>query len=132
MATRYQPISLHRGLTLIELLVVVAIIGIILVIAVPAFDSQVQRSRRSEALSTLESLALRQEQWRANNPTYGTLANIGGAPPSDFYDFTVVANTAADFRLRATAKGAQLADRVCQQIEINRARARTPATCWAR
>lgn len=122
----------HRGFTLIELMVVVAVIAILAAIALPAYSDHVRRSRRADAMSTLESLAMAQEQWRANARTYATLAELGGAPASDFYDFSVETNTAADFVLRATAKGAQLTDTACPRMELNRRRVRTPPECWQR
>jgi type IV pilus assembly protein PilE len=119
------------GFTLIELMIVLVVAAILLSIAIPAFNDQMRRSRRSEAMNALESMALRQEQWRANNPRYATLAEIGGGA-SDFYAFTVEENTAANFRVRATAVGTQVADAGCTILEVNQARARTPAECWQR
>ncbi|MCB1635134.1 MAG: prepilin-type N-terminal cleavage/methylation domain-containing protein [Xanthomonadales bacterium] len=124
----------HRhetGFTLIELMIVVAVVAILLMVAVPAFNDQVRSSRRAEAMNALESMALRQEQWRANNPRYGTLAEIP-AGVSQYYAFTIEEATAANFRMRATAIGAQVADTNCAFLEIDRARTRIPADCWQR
>lgn len=127
--------SYRRGVyafTLIELMIVLVVAAILLTIALPSFNDQMRRSRRAEAMNAIESMALRQEQWRANNPRYATLADLGGAPPGEYYAFTVEENTAANFRLRATAIGSQTADVGCTVLELNRARARTPAECWER
>ena len=121
----------ETAFTLIELMIVLVVVAILLMVAIPAFNDQIRRSRRAEAMNVLESMALRQEQWRANNPRYGTLADIG-AGASDFYAFTVEEATAANFRMRATAIGAQVADTTCAVLELNRARTRTPANCWER
>jgi type IV pilus assembly protein PilE len=110
----------------------VAVIAILAVIALPAYNDQVRRSRRADAMSALESMAMAQEQWRANNRRYATLAQLGGAAGSNYYDFTVESATASDFVLRATAKGAQLSDTACLQLELNRRQVRTPSECWRR
>ena len=59
----------HAGFTLIELLVTIAIVGIIAAIALPMFGEQMAKSRRSEAISTLADLQLRQERSPAAPPS---------------------------------------------------------------
>ena len=66
-----------KGFTLIELMVVITIIAIIAAIAIPSYVNQVRKSRRADATSTLGDAQLRQERWRAENPAFGTLAQIG-------------------------------------------------------
>ena len=73
--------SMQRGFTLIELMVVLVIVTILLSIAIPAYEDQMRRSRRADAINGLESMVLRQEQWRANNPRYGTLAPVRSFEP---------------------------------------------------
>ena len=41
----------QKGLTLIELMIVVAIIGIIAAVGYPAYQSQAEKTRRTEAVS---------------------------------------------------------------------------------
>ena len=105
----------HAGFTLIELLVTIAIVGIMAAIALPMFGEQVAKSRRSEAISTLADLQLRQERWRASHSTYGTLAEVTGSATfntaQENYDFSVSAASGTDVLLTATPKNAQTGDR---------------------
>jgi prepilin-type N-terminal cleavage/methylation domain-containing protein len=59
-----------RGVTLIELLIVVAIIGILAMIAVPAYIGQQKAAARTEAYSNLDNLRLLEEQYFAENGCY--------------------------------------------------------------
>ncbi len=53
----------QAGFTLIELMIVVAIIGIIAAIAYPSYQDSVNRTQRSDALTTLSRLATAQERF---------------------------------------------------------------------
>ena len=109
----------HAGFTLIELIVTIAIVGIIAAIALPMFGEQVAKSRRSQAIATLTDLQLRQERWRANHATYGTLDQVVGTTAAAFngaqenYDFSVSAADGTDVLITATPKsaGPQAGDR---------------------
>src|SRR5688572_11465544 len=100
----------NRGFTLIELVVVVTIVGILLAIALPAFNEQVRKSRRSDALRCLAEIQTKQEAWRANHASYGTSAEIV-LPTCEFYTPQVTAQDAAGWTATATPKGPQVGDR---------------------
>ena len=103
-----------RGFTLIELMIVLAIAAILMTIAIPAFNEQMAKSRRSKGVSAVQQIALLQEKWRASNATYTTsLANLGAAAVTDDgnYALSVPAANATGFRVLATAQGAQSGDR---------------------
>ena len=59
-----------KGVTLIELIIVVAIIGILAMIAVPAYIGQQKNAARTEAYSNLQNLRLLEEQFFAENGCY--------------------------------------------------------------
>ncbi len=139
---RFQPgFHKQRGFTLVELLVVVAIISILTLIAFPAYQDQMRKTRRSDAKIALTTLASQQEKFLSNNGRY--TATIVGSPglgygnnlSSDrYYELSMnVGNPPTTFTATATARagGAQSADTQCQQLQVNQAGQKTPTTgCW--
>lgn len=83
----------QKGFTLIELMIVIVIVGILAMIALPAYQDYARKSRRADVLTKLMDAQLLQEKWRANNLKYATTAASVGAPSSDFYSFVIVAAT---------------------------------------
>mgnify|MGYP001570967619 FL=1 len=59
-----------KGITLIEMLIVVAIIGILAMIAIPAYVGQQKSAERTEAYTNLQNLRMLQEQYFAENGEY--------------------------------------------------------------
>lgn len=136
-----------RGFTLIELMITVAIIGLLAAIAYPSYLSYIQKSRRADAWSLLQSAALAQEKWRISNATYAaSVNNLAGACPtsgncasqSAYYTLGITAGsaTATAFTLVATAVSGttQANDTGCTAITLAQTagggQAPTPATCW--
>lgn len=58
------------GFTLIEVLIVVVIVGILMAVALPAYQGTLQKGRRSDAKSALMDVANRQEQHMLDRNTY--------------------------------------------------------------
>jgi len=63
----------REGYTLIELMIVVVIIGILAAVAIPSFQSYLQRSRTAEAVVFLGEIKQRQEAYRAE---FGQYCNV--------------------------------------------------------
>jgi len=72
--TRHQSRTRNAGFTLVELMVVVTIAAILIGVAVPAYQSQVRHSRRTDAKTALLDLAGREEKFLTLNNGYTTTA----------------------------------------------------------
>ena len=118
-----------QGMTLIELMVVVAIVALLALLVYPSYQEHIMKSRRSDGATQLLRLKVQQESYRLNNPSYATDTQLT-LPASDYYDFSVVNVSATTFTLVAIAKGAQLADSICQTLAIDQSMHKTPAQCW--
>ena len=77
--------SRRSGYTLVELMVVVAIIGVLISLALPAFRNYVMRVRAGEAPTFMGEIRLREEAYRAEFsqycPTNGGSWNPAAIPP---------------------------------------------------
>jgi prepilin-type N-terminal cleavage/methylation domain-containing protein len=71
----------RAGFTLIELMITVAIIGILAAIAIPAFSSYQNRSRRAEAMSNLAAIAKAEIAFFGANGVYHGAAPMPGPVP---------------------------------------------------
>ena len=110
----------QRGFTLIELMVGVAVTGILSTVALPSFESQLQRARRCDALVATMAVQAAQERYRSNALTYGSLAEIGvpATSAAKHYALQVSANDAEGFELLATATGLQARDLACRYMKV--------------
>lgn len=83
----------RKGFTLLEVMVVVVIIGIIAAVAIPTYSGYVTRIRRADAITALETVALNEEKYMAENGSYVVDATLVGAgypnPDIDNYNVTV-------------------------------------------
>jgi type IV pilus assembly protein PilE len=144
-----------KGFTLIELLIVVAIVGILAMVALPAYQEQMAKGRRADAITALSGILQAQERWRGNNGAYASSLLQGGLdlgstqsaskhynlslagvrnPPS--FDFGFVATATPD------SHSPQYGDAKCAEMSIhvergnilyqaqNSASQDSSATCW--
>ena len=80
-----MPVSRHRtaasrqgGFTLIELMTVIVILGVLAVVAIGAYAKQVRNAHKTEVVSDLSNLVLREKTWFATNGHYAS-AGTGAA-----------------------------------------------------
>lgn len=126
------------GFTLVELMVVVAIIAILTLVAFPAYQDQMRKTRRSDAKVALTELANLQEKFFANNQRY-TATIVGSAglnyeqfSPEDYYQLSGTASSNTTYTLTATAvpTGPQGSDANCLTMTLDHNGNKTPAGCW--
>ncbi|MCG8667931.1 MAG: type IV pilin protein [Pseudomonadales bacterium] len=115
--------SKQQGVTLMELMIALAIIAIIASVAIPNYQGNASKARRSDAQTALLGLASAMERYYTANNTYLGAAQAGdtGAPdiypdeaPIDgdtkYYDLQIFAAAANTYELRAVPKGDQAGD----------------------
>ena len=90
-----------NGFSIIELLVVVAIIGILTVVAIPAYFNHVNRTRQSNAVQKLIDMKTAQEKYYAlydryapseTNANYSSMLSFALAD-TEYYTFTTNGST---------------------------------------
>ena len=73
-----------NGFTLIEMMIVLIILGVLIMVALPAYQNSVIKSNRVAGRGVLMDLASRQEQFFINNKSYtNSLTDLG--LPADYY-----------------------------------------------
>jgi type IV pilus assembly protein PilE len=118
------------GFTLLELMIVVVVIAILAALAFPSYIEYIRKGKRAEAVQAIGDLQLREERWRAENPTYGNttdasatapLANLFGSVANvtnynaglKNYDISISGNTGSAYVITATRKGDLANDPKC-------------------
>lgn len=123
-----------KGFSLMELMVALAISGVLLAIAVPAYQSYAQSSRRAVAASCLVELTQFMERVYTTSMSYNINNNADTVLPdtqcqqtlAEFYAFSLDAE-AQTFTLSAAPKGGQSSDSACGTLTIDQAGTRTAA-----
>ena len=122
------------GFTLIELMIVVAIVAILAMIAYPSFVDQMRKSRRAEAVASIQDAQLRLERWRVDNPSFAGSGIV--IPDTTHYKFKITADaaTANNYSIEADPQGGQDKDS-CATLTLERAgnvvtKKATGSNCW--
>ncbi len=115
----------EKGFTLIELMITVMVIGILVGIAIPAYQDYIEEARRSQAQVKMLSLSQDLERFYNVRMTY-TGFNIepgdliiprGSLEP--FYELEIVtASNGQSFEIISTPRGAQSRDE-CGALSVN-------------
>ena len=119
-----------------ELLVTIAIVSIISAVAVPTYNSYRIKANRSDAITSLLALQVKQERYRLTHDTYGGLADFWGAntkTPDGQYEVSISQISSQSYQLKATALGSQADDDECSEILLtyrNGKITKSPGLCW--
>lgn len=78
--------SRERGFTLAELMVTVAIVGVLAVIGVASFRSEIGASKTNEAAAVIQAIRAAQEAYRSENQSYLNVSSAADSwyPKDDF------------------------------------------------
>ena len=98
--------AIQKGFTLIELMIVIAIIGILAVVALPAYQDYTARAQVSEALTLAEGQKSAVTEYRSDRgdwPTSNTEAGVASSISGKYVASVVVgANGAITATMKAT------------------------------
>ena len=142
-----------RGFTLIEILLVVVIVAVLIMVALPAYQQQVIKTRRSIAKGELHSLLARQEQFFLNHKSYaksltslGSSANpyaindvgdeVATTSPERTYRISITSASTIAFVLAAEPQLGQASDWLCAKLTIDSTGVKTAggtgilSDCW--
>jgi len=140
------------GFTLIEMLIAIAIMGILTMVAYPAYTDSTRKSRRSDGMAAVLSVQVAQEKFRGSCPFYAqnigasnvcganagaSTVAVGTTSNEGYYTLSIEAATATGnaYTIVATPTGSQADDTTCSPMKIafsatNPGGLKTPVGCW--
>ena len=140
------------GFSLIELMIALVVVGILMVVALPAYRSQAQKTKRTLVQAEMLKILSRQEQFFVNNRVYSTtLAPLGFADPyvinsngamvdatatDRIYSISFASSSSTAFVLQAVPQLEQGNDSRCGTLKVDHTGARSvtgsssAAHCW--
>lgn len=121
--------SRPAGFTLLELMIVVAVIGILAILAMPSFIEQIRKGKRAEAVQAIGDVQLRQERYRADNPSYANMDQLTGSAAAttayntalNNYNVTVTGISGTGYTITATRKNDLANDPRCGNFTMTMA-----------
>jgi type IV pilus assembly protein PilE len=141
-----------NGFTLIELMTVVVIVAILLMVALPSYQQQIRKTRRSLGRAELMEVMARQEQFFLNHRLYASELTDLGYPTSPYaidtdgnddlaaatdriylIDISTLPNS---FTLHAIPQLSQSGDRLCGTLSLSSIGLKaatgsgSPSECW--
>lgn len=126
----------QRGFSIIEVIIVLLIIALLTVVLMPAYNSYITKSRRSDGIKSLMAMQIAQEKYRLKNTDYASspaAMSFSTDSIDGYYTMAVTANTASSYTITATAGSEQAADTGCTTLTItyaNNTATNTPTDCW--
>jgi len=97
---------IQQGFTLIEVMITVAIVGILLAVAVPAYSDYVTRGRLAEAFTALGAAQPAAEQFWSNTRSYDKFDASPSFPSGGtYFTYTLSNATASTYTITATGTG---------------------------
>lgn len=111
----------NKGFTLIEIIITMAILGILAAIAIPAYDRQSMKQRRSDGIIALTTAQGEMERYRSDNGIYATAGTSTTTSPRGYYTIATptITNAGENYSITATAVGVQIADTNCRKLIVN-------------